>query len=146
MEERPVTLLGIWLDHSRAEVVEIQGDEVRHSTVESEVGRKHRAMGGTRMPRRGSFTSPGASEHRVERHRGEQIARFYKRLLPAIRAADRVLVVGPGEAKMELAAEVERQKSLQGRIEAVKTQPLLTPNQLIALVKRHFKVPVAARA
>lgn len=136
------TLLGIWLDHSRAEVVAIQGGAVTRTTFASEVERKHKALGGTRMPGKGYMTSGGASEKNVDRHRDEQIARFYKQLIPAVRKAERVLVVGPGTAKTEFAAQVEKEKPLKGRIEAVKTKPQLSPNQLVALVKRHFKVPL----
>ncbi len=136
------TLLGIWLDHSRAEVVAIQGDEVTCSTVASDVDRKHRSLGGTRVPGKGYMSSPGASEKNVMRHRNAQITRFFKQLIPAVRDAERVLVVGPGTAKTEFAAQVEKEKPLKGRIEAVKTKPQLSPNQLVALVKDHFKVPL----
>lgn len=136
------TLLGIWLDHSRAEVVLVQGGEVFQSTFESDVDRKHKALGGTRVPGKSNMSSAGASEKKVTRHRDEQIARFYKRLVPVVRKAERVLLVGPGKAKTEFAAHVEKEKRLQGRIEAVKTKPQLSPKQLVALVKAHFKVPL----
>ncbi len=136
------TLVGIWLDHSRAEIVAIQGNDVTRSTIASDVERRHKALGGTRMPGRGNLSSPGASESKVDRHRSEQIARFFKKLMPSVRNAERVLVVGPGSAKTEFAVQVEKQKSLKGRIEAVKTKSQVTSNQLVALVKTHFKVPL----
>lgn len=136
------TLLGIWMDHSRAEIVAIRGDEVQCSTIESAVERKHRALGGTRMPGRNNMSSPGASETKVDNHRTEQITRFFKQLIPSVRDADRVLVVGPGSAKTEFVSQVEKQKPLKGRIEAVKKKPHLSSNQFVALVKSHFKVPL----
>ena len=54
--------------------------------------------------------------------------------------ADNIFIFGPGEAKLELAKEIEKIKGQHDRIAAVQASDRLTENQIVAKVKSFFLV------
>jgi hypothetical protein len=59
--------------------------------------------------------------------------------------ADRLLLLGPGEAKLELKARLARSKAHAGRTLEIQTADRLTDAQVVAAVKDHFDVARRAR-
>jgi hypothetical protein len=52
--------------------------------------------------------------------------------------ADKILIMGPGEAKLELKKEIEKSKALIPKIVGVHTSDKMTNNQIAAKVKSYF--------
>lgn len=130
--------LGIWLDHRIARFVELVGDEVKCSELRSNVERKHRSTGGLRMPGKNYMKSFAASEKNTERARSEHVKRFYAQVLEALTPADRFILLGPGEAKSELAKEIKENQNLMGKLAGVLTAEDMTDRQLVAAVRDFF--------
>jgi hypothetical protein len=79
----------------------------------------------------------GSPEDRRDRRFGEHLQRYYYEVIAAIRDADAMLIVGPGEAKEELAQRLEHAK-LSGRIVGIETVDKLTDQQMVAKIRQHF--------
>ena len=66
-----------------------------------------------------------------------QFNQSYAEVIAAIRAAESILIFGPGEAKGELKSHLEQAK-LGGNITAVKTSDKMTDNQIASKIRGFF--------
>ena len=82
--------LGIWMDHSSANLMEFNNEPVETKTIESKFTNEVKAH----------IMNNGESHmHNKEQH---QQSEYYKKLGEAIRNYDRVILFGPTDAKLEL--------------------------------------------
>jgi hypothetical protein len=120
--------LGLWIDHREAVIVTVsaEGDEIQR--VNSDVEKHSRFSSGA---------SEGSPEDRRDRRFGEHLHQYYAEVIAAIRDADSILILGPGEAKGELEKRLVQEK-LSGRIVGIETEDKLTESQIVAKVRRYF--------
>lgn len=126
--------VGVWIDHASARVINIsENDDVSQTKIESGVESQHRTMGGQGVPLPGRIG--GNRESHYQRRRNQQLDRYYDRVLESLHSNDRVLLMGPGEAKGELLARMKRAGKPQ--LPAVTTEPAdrLTDAQILARVR-----------
>lgn len=130
-------LVGLWLDHEKAFLVSLDGDRVTTGRMESGVEGRVRCAGGSR-----SRTPWGpqdvVSESGMEERRKHQLRRYYQRVIAALEDARRILILGPGEAKVEFEKEMRKSTVLSAKIAAVEPADKLTEKQLVARVKEFF--------
>ena len=120
--------LGLWIDHHEAVIVTVAqaGEVVKH--ISSEVPGQSRF----------SANRPeGSPEDRRDRRFGAHLHQYYAEVIAAIRAADSILILGPGEAKGELKKQLEGE-NLGGRIVDIETVDKLTEPQIVAKVRHYF--------
>ncbi len=120
--------LGLWLDHRVAVIVTVadQGEAIKQISSEVE---KHDRF---------SANAPeGSPEDRRDRRFGEHLHHYYAEVIAAIRDADSILILGPGEAKHELEKRLDHEK-LSGRIVGIETVDKLTEPQIVAKVRQYF--------
>jgi hypothetical protein len=119
--------LGLWIDHREAVIVKVadEGEEIKRISSDVE--------------RHGSFSaiSEGLPEDRRDHRVGEYLHHYYAEVIAAIRDADSILILGPGEAKGELEKELTHEK-LNGRIIGIETTDKLTEPQIVAKIRRRF--------
>ncbi|MCW5750538.1 MAG: translational machinery protein [Alphaproteobacteria bacterium] len=114
----------VWLDHREARVFHFNADEADRAVIHPDrpAHQLHRRSG-----------KPG-SGHAAE----DQV--FYHHVAEAIADAGAVLVVGPGQAKLELLKHVHRHDhALVERIVGVETVDHPTDGQLLAYARTYFK-------
>ena len=124
---------GLWIDHRKAVIVMVtdEGEDTR--LVESNVERHVRYSGGA--PSGTSRESrPGTAEDTRERHFAGQLDKYYDEVIASVRHAEAILIFGPGEAKGELKARLER-GGLGARIVGVYTVDKMTDRQITAKVR-----------
>lgn len=120
--------LGLWIDHREAVLVTVadKGEEIQRINSDAE---KH-----TRF----SANAPeGSPEDRRDRRLGQHLHQYYAAVVAALREADSILIMGPGEAKSELEKQLTQEK-LSGRIVGIETVDKLTEPQIVAKVRRYF--------
>jgi len=127
---------GLWIDHRKAVIVTVleTGDATR--LVESNVERHVRYSSGAQSSA-SHEARPGAEEDTRERHFEGQLSKYYDDVIACIRDAEGILIFGPGEAKGELKARLER-GGLGARIVSVETVDKMTDRQIAAKVREHF--------
>lgn len=138
VDGNPPRRLGVWVDHRLARLVELRGDDVVCSTIPSNIPRKHRSTGGTRMPGRSFVRNAGASADHMAHQRAEKIRIFFDQIIGELGKADEICVLGPGEARIELAARIDGSHSLAKRLKGVFSAEKMTDRQLVAAVKGLF--------
>ena len=67
----------------------------------------------------------------------EYLNSYYEEVASRIRDAESILIFGPGEAKGELKARLEKDK-LGGRVVGIETSDKMTDPQIVAKVRAHY--------
>ena len=120
------TVVGLWIDHRQAVIVSVAGNAENIQRISSNVERHHREAG----------TSVPADDAR-QRELTEHLNRYYEEVVSRIRDAESILIFGPGEAKGELKARLEKDK-LGGRVVGIETSDKMTDPQIVAKVRGHY--------
>jgi len=131
--------IGIWIDHKEAILVAIEGDQTTIDRIESHAESHFRPSGG----RKAAGTSVAQSvsrEQKADERRKHQFHSFYQMVIKKAGKTDNIFIFGPGEAKLELAKEIEKIKGQKSKIAAVEASDRLTENQVVAKVKSFFLV------
>jgi hypothetical protein len=138
--------VGIWLDHREAYLVYLSKDQPISSEnqemiecIESEIERRVRLSGGSRSRK----TPYGPQEISVDSKQEDrikgQLRKYYQEIIKRISDADRILIFGPGEAKIELKKEIEKSKQLAGKIKQIESADKMTMRQIAAKARTFFK-------
>ena len=120
--------LGLWIDHREAVVVTVSkaGEEIKRISSDTE-----------KQSRFSANAPEGLPEDRRDRRFGEHLHQYYAEVIAAIRDADSILILGPGEAKGELEKQLTHEK-LSGRIVGIESADKLTEPQIVAKIRKYF--------
>lgn len=130
--------VGIWIDKEKAHIVTLTDDKEHFRTLESELEDFH-IHGGSRSKTRWGPQDVVQDSKYLEREK-HQFRVYFKKLAGIIKNADIISVFGPGEAKDKFSKEMtEKFPLLAGKIKSVQTVDSMTDNQLVVLVKDHYK-------
>jgi hypothetical protein len=124
--------IGLWIDHKKAVIVFVAGQEEEIKQINSNI-EKHRRQSGVSMP---------ADDVRQRVLTGH-LNTYYDEVVSCIRDAESILILGPGEAKSELKQRLEAD-NLGGRIVGLETVDKLSDPQIGAKVREHFLEQKAA--
>ena len=133
--------VGIWVDHEKAFIASlVKNDEITHEAIhqiKSNVEGHFRLSGGSR-----SRTPYGpqdvASEKSIDKRRNHRLRQYYQKVIRQIQDSRKVLIFGPGEAKLELEKEIRKSKELARKLVGVETADKMTERQIAAKVRRCF--------
>ena len=132
------TKVGLWIDHRKAIVVAVTDKGEERGLIISKVEKQLRRAGDS--PLKGSYESQQVPESDSrQRTLTGQLNIYYDAVIASIRAAESILIFGPGEAKGELKARLTRRK-LGGRIVGMETVDKMTDRQIAAKVRQHFHI------
>ena len=137
---------GVWLDHREAYVVSLTKDQPALNSdqemierIESNVEDRVRLSGGSRTRKTPYGPQEISVDSKAEDRFKLHIRQYYKQIMLRLRDADRILIFGPGEAKIELKKEIAKSKDLADRIKKIETADKMTKRQIAAKVKTFFK-------
>jgi|SRR5579872_6329270 len=129
--------VGIWIDHRKAVIVSVSADRVSTKTLQSEIDPHSRYSG-----RAGSAEGPRGEggEKKYEEHYRQQLGRYYDEVIGQLGQPKALLLFGPGEAKLQLKARLDRFKALAHCIVTTETTDKLTDPQIVEKIKDHYGV------
>lgn len=121
--------VGLWIDHKKAVMVFLSdgGEEIRVLASNME---KHVRFSG-------DSSEGGSADDIRDRQYAGHLDRFYDDVIAYIHDADSILLLGPGEAKGELAKLLES-KGLKQHVVGIETVDKMTDPQIAARVREHF--------
>ncbi len=121
--------IGLWVDHRKALIVTItdQGEDVKQ--VFSGIQKHARVSGKTPLE--------ASRQDMVDRQFENQVQKFYADIIPHLQQAQSIQIYGPGEAKKELEARLEK-AGFRGQIIETKTMDKMTDRQVVAEIRRHI--------
>lgn len=129
--------IGLWIDHKQAIIVvqNEQGEEIQK--IESGVGR-HVSYRGAPHSRSPYSAQHQQGDNQLDNKFNEQLNKFYDKIIAHIRAAEAVLIFGPGEAKSELEKRIAHEK-VKVQIVGIVTAGKLTDRQIATKVRSYFE-------
>jgi hypothetical protein len=132
------TKVGLWIDHRKAIVVAVTDKGEERGLIISKVEKQLRRSGDS--PLKGPYESQQVPESDSrQRTLTGHLNIYYDAVIASIRAAESILIFGPGEAKGELKARLAS-SNLGGRIVGVETVDKMTDRQIAAKVRQHFHI------
>lgn len=126
--------IGLWIDHKQAYL--IWYDKKMVKVIPSNLETRTHFSGGTRIG--GKYNQSVDSELRHNDRYMNQLSKYYEQVIATIRNVDSILIMGPGEAKLELQRTMKRHKGLSKKLLKVETADKMTRNQMIAYVRDFF--------
>lgn len=127
--------VGLWIDHKQAYA--IWYNDGRVEVIPSHVEPSDHYSGGTQLG--GKLNQKGDVELRHNDRYRLQLKKFYQQVMSALRDADSIFIMGPGEAKIEFEKVMKKNKSMQKRILKVETAKKMTKNQMVAHVRKFYQ-------
>ena len=131
--------IGMWIDHKEAIVVLIDGEQTAVERIESDAESHYHQSGGWKASGT-NIAQAISNEKRPEERRRHQLLKFYRTIIENIADTRSIYIFGPGEAKLELAKELDKIKGHNDREVTTEPSDKLTQNQIVARVKSFFKV------
>jgi hypothetical protein len=133
--------VGIWIDHRKAVIVSASADRVVAKTLESTVGPHSRYSGraGSPQPRGEGPQDEGGEKKYEERYR-ERLDEYYDEVISQLGQPEALLILGPGEAKLQLKERLSHRKALSECRVGIETTDKLTDSQIVAKVKEHYGI------
>ena len=123
--------VGLWIDHKKAVIVFLTGDDAQIRLVTSN-RKKHHRQSGVATP---------ADDIR-QRKSTLELGGYYDEVISCVRGAEEIFILGPGEAKGELKKRFD--DYLKRRIVGVEAADRMTGPQIVAKVREHFLSRAAA--
>lgn len=127
--------LGLWIDHKQAYLIRNGAKKVE--IIPSNVKRREHYTGGARIG--GSYNQNLDSELRHNDHYQQQLEKYYTQVIKTLRQADSILIMGPGEAKLELKKALQKHGDLRSRLVKVEPADKMTVNQMLAHVRLFYE-------
>ena len=127
--------VGLWIDHKQAYA--IWSKDGRIEVIPSHLEPPAHSSGGTQLG--GKLNQKADVELRHNDRFRLQLNKYYQQVMSALKNADSILIMGPGQAKIEFEKILKKNKSLQKRILKVETAQKMTKNQMIAYVRKFYQ-------
>ena len=132
--------IGVWIYHKQAYVIWYEDGRVEE--IPSNIEPPAHYSGGTQLG--GKLNQKGDLELRHNDRYRVQLSKFYRQVVAALKDADSIFIMGPGEAKIEFGKSLKKHKVMQKRLLKVETADKMTKNQMIANVKKFYKQQASA--
>ena len=127
---------GVWVDHHKAVIVRLTDHGQDTTQIDSGVDALAPSVSGphsTNPYTRNDFVA----EDKLQRKVANDLNKYYDDIVTCIRDADATLILGPGEAKLELKKRIESKK-LGGHVAELQAADKLTNPQIAAKVRQYF--------
>jgi stalled ribosome rescue protein Dom34 len=128
--------VGLWIDHRKAVIVLLNGKAEDVVQLDSGLASHTRYRGPIR-PKTPYSAQYQHGDDQLDRQYIEHVNKFYEKVIPYVRDADSVLILGPGEAKSEFQKRLTQGK-IGVRIAAIETAGRMTVRQISAKVRDFF--------
>lgn len=129
--------IGIWLNSTKAILVEMANGSETVRTIESEVESRTRYPGeGKNFSRLGSMqVNPSKKNTNRKKH---QLHHYFDEIIDELEGAENIFIFGPSTTKNLLEKEIRKNSSFINKNISIENSDKMTQNQLIAKVKTHF--------
>ena len=127
--------VGLWIDHKQAYVISDQDGIIE--VIPSRLEPPAHYSGGTQLG--GKMNQKADTEFRKSDRFRLQLKKYYQQVITALKGANSIIIIGPGEDKVEFEKALMKYKSLQNRVLKVETADKMTKNQMIAYVRKFYQ-------
>jgi len=132
--------IGIWIDNRKALIVALNepGSEPVIREIQSDLERHVRLSGGSRTKRTPWGPQQVSSDTTMHARHRQQLRRFFQKVIEAVDDAYKIMLIGPGEAKLGLKKEIDKNKPLAEALVHMETCDKMTRRQIAAHIRDFF--------
>ena len=128
---------GIWLDNKQAFIVTLENQNAKLERLLSEV-EDFRPVGGYGGAN-ASLGQDAVSESKMLARKKAQLKKYFQRIIDAVADCEKLVVIGPAQAKIEFEKELAGASKFKGELVAVETADSMTENQVVSKIKGYFE-------
>jgi stalled ribosome rescue protein Dom34 len=142
MKNNHARQVGLWMDHSKAHVVEYSnGAAVLVENIDSPVESIKRIEGEVKDTTRFTSSSEHSSNNEHKKHNiaQKELNEYFRILENKLSAYDDILIFGPGVAKEQFRNRLRDNKGFSDKWLSLQSSDKLTENQLLAFVRDFYK-------
>jgi len=129
--------VGLWIDHRETILVTIAGNTEELKPIRSGM-EKHIRYSGASHSKTQLESHDDSAEDRRDKRFDNRLNNYYDEVISQLRDADSILIMGPGEAKVELEKRLVHQ-GLCDHIVGIETTDKMTSEQIIAKVHLYYQ-------
>jgi hypothetical protein len=130
--------VGLWIDHRKSVIVTfVNGSEMTRE-IRSNI-EKHVRFSSGAQEKASLLPHQATAEDLRDRKFTDHLGKYYEGVILSIRDADAIWIFGPGEAKVELGKQLERE-NLGRRIVGIDSMARMTSRQVAAKVREHYLI------
>ena len=130
-------LYGLWVDHEKAIIVSLIDGSHQVIHVESDI-EGHFRLKDDSQPINPSNLQGNTIESKMDSRYRKYLKIYFQHIIDVLKEAKHIFIFGPGEAKIELKKEIEKNNILINNISGIEASDKLTEPQIIAKVKKYF--------
>lgn len=119
--------LGIWMDHSTANLIEFTDNKTETTEIEAQVGEQDEPLN-------------ASDETMIQNKEQNELSDYFKRISEVIKDYDEVLLFGPTHAKDELNNILKEDHHFDEVKIEIKPADNMTENQQKAFIREHFNI------
>jgi hypothetical protein len=129
--------IGLWLDHRQAIIVRFfdYGDDIIRLVSDLP---KHIRFSGVSYDRTELNPHNDFAEDKRDKRFKQLLNHYYDDVILSLASADSILILGPGEAKLELQKRLTKSEFVSAEI-TVETADKMTERQVAARVRQYFQ-------
>ena len=120
--------VGLWIDHRKAVIISLTGDQEEINSIKSNMEKHVRFSGEAQAE---------TEEDIRDRKFMNNLNKYYDEVIASIRDADSILIIGPGEAKVEFKKRLDSEAQIS-RVVGLETVDKMTEPQIAAKVREHY--------
>lgn len=128
--------IGMWVDHRRAVIVFLENNKETVQIILSNMENNTR-FSSSSHPGAANDIKAATAEDIRDRQNDLHMLKYYAEIAYKIRETDSILIFGPGEAKVEFASYLKKEK-FGGKIDGVQPADKMTDRQISAKVHDFF--------
>ena len=128
--------VGLWIDHRKAVIVTLENQKETVQIILSNMEKHTRFSTGSHSDTPNDVNGSTAEDIR-DRQFNLHLSKFFSEIAFNIRAADSIFLFGPGEARVDFAAYLKKEK-LDGKITAIDAVDKMTDRQISAKVHDYY--------
>lgn len=138
--------VGIWVDSKKAFIVSVVKDDLDVDAkpktsmmrIDSDVESHLRLSGGSRSRLTPYGPQEAAVDGKIDARRRRQLRKYFQEIIRNVEDAEKILIFGPGGAKLALEKEFRKFRRFASRVLPVETIDKMTEGQIMSKVKAFF--------
>ena len=136
---------GVWLDNRKAIIVFVDTAGQSLQQIDSGVEGRVRLSGGSRTRKTPYGPQDVVHDSKRDARHQQNLRKYFREIIRTVATVDKLILFGPGEAKLALMKEIEKSKVLSPKVVDIQTTDKMTDKQIAAYARSYYKAidPVA---
>ena len=130
---------GVWLDNRKAIIVFVDTAGQSLQQIDSGVEGRVRLSGGSRTRKTPYGPQDVVHDSKRDARHQQNLRKYFREIIRNVATVDKLILFGPGEAKLALMKEIEKSNVLAPKVVDIQTTDKMTARQIAAYIRAYYK-------